>query len=226
MQTITVTNNLFATETALQNLAEKDRARILVVSDSHGKYDSLENIVLRYGKDCDALVHCGDGNTDLTTLIKKSVKDEKIDEALPPVIAFVRGNCDEPYYNLGSLAPKKTIFKRPECINPQSQLLTVNGIQILIAHGHSYGVSFERMGLEAKILGCKAVLYGHTHVSSDNTLNDIRFINPGSCSFPRDNHNASFAILTIGSNFIDAAFLQRTEAGNPLSEFKIYTPLA
>ncbi|MCR4952479.1 MAG: metallophosphoesterase [Treponema sp.] len=226
MKEISIINNIFATEEALNNLAKKENARVLVVSDSHGKYDALENIVLRYGKECDALVHCGDGNIDLTGLIRKSVKDEKIDEALPPVIAFVRGNCDEPYYNLGNLSPKKTIFKRPELINPQSQLLTVNGIQLMIAHGHSYGVSFERMGLEAKILGCKAVLYGHTHVSSDNTVNGIRFINPGSCSFPRDNHNASFAILTIGKNFIDTAFLQRTEAWNPLSEFKIYTPLA
>ena len=226
MQTVTVTDNIFATKEALKNLAKKDKARILVVSDSHGKYEALENIVLRYGKDCDALVHCGDGNADLTALIRKSAVDKTIDEALPPVIAFVRGNCDEPYYNLGNLSPKKTIFKRPELINPQTQLLTVNGIQILIAHGHSYGVSFERMGLEAKILGCKVVLYGHTHVSSDNTINDIRFINPGSCSFPRDNHNPSFAILTVGNNFVDAAFLQRTEASNPLSEFKIYTPLA
>ena len=210
-------SNIIGTKQAVKALDEKEQARILLVSDSHHNYKALENIVLNYGKDCDAMIHSGDGISDLELLVRLSKSNLNLKKALPPVIAFVRGNCD----------PSDCSFPGKRFIQtPQNQILKVCGSDILIVHGHNQGVNFtlEKLGLEAKILNCKAAIYGHTHVASQVIADKIYLINPGSCSLPRGGQKPGFAILTVGKDFMDTAFLQKSDEGNPFSDFKIYTP--
>jgi predicted phosphodiesterase len=42
------------------------------------------------------------------------------------------------------------------------------------------------------------VLHGHTHVPRDETIDGVRWLNPGSASQPRGGSAAGFAWLTIG----------------------------
>ena len=44
--------------------------------------------------------------------------------------------------------------------------------------------------------GAQVVLHGHTHGARDETIDGVRWLNPGAVSRPRDGH-ASFAWLTV-----------------------------
>lgn len=45
--------------------------------------------------------------------------------------------------------------------------------------------------------GVDVVLHGHTHVSSDETILDVRYLNPGCITRPNRGSPASFAWLTL-----------------------------
>lgn len=44
------------------------------------------------------------------------------------------------------------------------------------------------------------VVFGHTHIPTYETIDNITFINPGSLTYPRDGSDKSFGILTIDDN--------------------------
>ena len=117
--------NIIGSRDAISALETKDHARLLVISDSHGRYGIFESIVRGYGAQCDALIFCGDGVADVATLLYKQKFDEKLAECVPPVIAAVHGNCDPSSYPLD----KGTLYFS-EMIE-----LKVNGRGILVTHG-------------------------------------------------------------------------------------------
>jgi putative phosphoesterase len=51
--------------------------------------------------------------------------------------------------------------------------------------------------------GCQVVLHGHTHVPRDETLDKIRWLNPGCISRPNRGSGASFAWLTVAHGRIE-----------------------
>ena len=51
-------------------------------------------------------------------------------------------------------------------------------------------------------LDCHAVLHGHTHVPRDETLDGIRWLNPGCVSRPNRGSASSFAWLTVSNGRI------------------------
>lgn len=211
-------HNIIGTSKAIETLASKDHARILVLSDSHGHPSILMNIIKHYGKDCDALAFCGDGANDLSILISDSHSDEELVKCTPPVIAFARGNGDPSSYPLNS--------HRSLAI-PNSQILTVNGNNIMIVHGHREGVDFglENLGLEMQINECKTAFYGHTHIAREDNLNGYKFVNPGSVARPRGGQPASFAIATVEKNFIDIAFIKIEMDNSGQTNFQIWKPI-
>lgn len=202
------TQNIIGANSAISALETKDHARLLVISDSHGRYPVFESIVRGYGAECDALVFCGDGVSDIATLLYKQKSDPKLAKCLPPVIAAVRGNCDPFSYPLdnGSLYFSELLeFK-------------VNGRGILVTHGHNQGVDYgiENLGLEMQVSGCKLAFYGHTHVAREENYDNFKIVNPGSCARPRGGQTAGFAIATVEKDFVDIAFIT--------TEGKIWSP--
>lgn len=211
-------HNLIGSNEDIEALASKDMARLLVISDSHGHTTLLKNIVLNFGKECDALIFCGDGIGDLIHLIGDTKNDKTIQECTPPVIAFVCGNGDPSTYPLDA---EKSISI------PNSQTLVVNGKKLMIVHGHFQGVDFgmENLGLEMQLADCKAAFYGHTHIAREEYLNDYRFINPGSCARPRGGQPSGFAIATVGKNFIDMAFIKIVSSLDGNQTYTGWTPI-
>lgn len=191
--------NVIGSREAIAALENKDHARLLVLSDSHGKYGTMESIVRGYGTDCDALIFCGDGVCDIAQLLYMAKADKKLMDCLPPVIAAVRGNCDPGSYPLD----KGTLYFS-EMIE-----LKVNGSGILIAHGHMQNVDYgvETFGLEMQVSECKLGFYGHTHVASEENFRNFKIVNPGSCARPRGGQQAGFAIATVEKSFVDIAFI-------------------
>ncbi len=191
--------NIIGSREAIDALAVKDHARLLVISDSHGRSAIMENIVRGFGAKCDALIFCGDGVGDIAALLYKAKNDEGLAACVPPVIAAVHGNCDPSTYPLD----KGTLYFS-EMIE-----LKVNGSGILIAHGHMQNVDYgvETLGLEMQVSGCSTGFYGHTHVASEENFRNFKIVNPGSCARPRGGQQAGFAIATVEKSFVDIAFI-------------------
>lgn len=212
------THNLIGTKEDIEALSKKKHGRILVISDSHGHPSIFMNIVRRYGKDCDALVFCGDGAGVLATLLSATQTDKELQKCTPSVIAFVQGNGDPASYPLDS---KHSISI------PESQILTVNNRNFMIVHGHREGVDFglENLGFQMQLSDCMVAFYGHTHIAREDNLEGYKFVNPGSIARPRGGQPACFAIATVEKNFVDMAFIKIEQKGDGSDNFQIWNPI-
>lgn len=146
--------------------------RIAVISDTHRHSYEL-NQVLRLIQDTDMLIHLGDNVEDV----------EVIQNGYKGKIINVRGNCD--FISLVS----------------SERLEEIEGMRILITHGHKYNVKSDllRLKYRAKEVEANIVLFGHTHEAMELYEEGIWFVNPGSLALPRGKYK-SFAIIEIHDN--------------------------
>ena len=93
-------------------------------------------------------------------------------------LCFVKGNCDG---------------------GGEDEIVTVDGVKILLTHGDRYGVksSLYKLLIRAKELGVKAVFYGHTHRAEIIEEDGIFLINPGSMTF-YGNNTYCYAVVSNG----------------------------
>ncbi|MBO6046331.1 MAG: metallophosphoesterase [Erysipelotrichaceae bacterium] len=114
------------------------------------------------------------------------------DRVLEGCIA-IRGNNDWPLDHL-----------------PYKATIKIEGINILMAHGHQYGYynREESMMYDLEEHECTVLLYGHTHAPVIDHIGDYYFINPGSTSLPRSAFGPSYAILTINGSHLDAEIVK------------------
>lgn len=156
--------------------------KIIVMSDSHRNYFSLEKIFKGYH--ADLYIHLGDGEKELDR-IASQYPDKQI--------VHVKGNCD-----IGSFSENE-IF-----------LMPTENCKIYATHGHRYDVKYSLEPLKAKArnLGANIALYGHTHERFCAYEDGLYIMNPGSTSCPRDGQKPSFGIIDaspsgIMTNIID-----------------------
>ena len=222
---------IIGSQTDIMALTQKEQARILTISDSHGDWRGLMRIVKQFGPTCDALVITGDCWRDLSELLELANEDDAVRKVIPPVLGFVRGNGDPSYfavsYDIGKNNSNARTLPKGSVLMPPSLVLTVNGQQILFVHGHMEGVDFgyNKLGLDAKIQGIHVAVHGHTHVPHFEQHGDFTFINPGSISRPRGGSPASFAILTVEKTFVDAAFLRINDPMGNADSYTIFNPI-
>lgn len=133
--------------------------KILVLSDSHGNLNNIKKATDAYGKNANVIVHCGDGTRGEAEWIKQNCKNN--------MVVCVKGNCD-----FGST------------LN-DVEILSLEGFNVMITHGHLYGVKMglTNLSYKAEENNCNMVLFGHTHIPTDETIGNIRMINPGSASY-------------------------------------------
>lgn len=223
-------NYLIGSQADIAALAAKEHARILTISDSHGDWRGLMRIVKQFGPTCDALVITGDCWRDLEELLELADEDPSVRQVIPPVLGFVRGNGDPSYfavsYDIGKNNANARTLPKGSVLMPDRLVLTANGQQILFVHGHIEGVDYgyNKLGLDAKMLGLHYAVHGHTHIPHFEQHGDFTFINPGSISRPRGGSPASFAILTVEKTFIDAAFLRINDPMGEESSYTLYNP--
>lgn len=146
---------------------------ILVLSDSHGNLDNMVRAVEREAPD--RIFHLGDGWQEAQRL-----------HARFPEIPFHRvpGNCD---YVSGVLI---------------EQLVTLEGMRILLCHGHTYHVktSLVAAGFAAEEKGLDAFLFGHTHRPLVDRRGRTLFLNPGSIG---DYLRPFYGVLTLEGGRLD-----------------------
>jgi putative phosphoesterase len=146
--------------------------KILVVSDTHGRHESLRRVLLTE-EPVDMLIHCGDteGGEDWIRSHTQCMS-----------VPIVRGNNDF-FSNL-----------------PPELDLDICGLKAFITHGHGYGISMgvERLEEEARDRGADIALFGHTHRPFIEERDGLWLINPGSLSYPRqEGHRHTYIIMTV-----------------------------
>lgn len=144
-----------------------------IVSDTHGSWSAVENVV-SIAQKMDMWLHCGDCIPDA----------EYLQELVSVPVYGVAGNCDWP--------TGKTYYER---------IIDVEGHKIFLTHGHNYGVRYtqEYIMEAAESQGADIVVYGHTHIV-DYSPKSLLVLNPGSAARPRDESRGSFMIMELNVN--------------------------
>lgn len=162
---------------------------LLILSDSHGRPDRIREAIARVKPD--GILFAGDGLRDLASC-----------DLSTPLGACslwaVRGNCD------WMMSP--VIIGNSGLEAEDEELIMVEGIRILLMHGHKYGV---KGGLGSAIahatrLDADILVFGHTHIPIELHLSPhhtydislkkpLTVFNPGSLG----DQGASFGTLTI-----------------------------
>lgn len=144
----------------------------LIFSDSHYRTDKMCDIISKSPR-TDLIIHLGD-----------NISDAKLLKATYPEIplVYVAGNCDWPSEN-----------------EPNEIMLDLEGVRVLIMHGHLRNVKsgYSFMMNVARQKKANIVMFGHTHIPLDMYDDELKLFNPGSISRPKDGHRPSFGTLTI-----------------------------
>ena len=163
--------------------------RLLIVSDSHGRYERLSELLDRQ-RGIDALIFLGDGLADL----------ERADAYSRGFGVFaVKGNCDSFSLRLRESAPEESV-------------INLDGYRFLLMHGHTRGVKY---GLTNAIYAAREreadiLLFGHTHECIEKYIPEgeeysldkpLRIFNPGSLGASGDGYGY-FGLIEIRKNGI------------------------
>lgn len=145
--------------------------KVLVVSDTHGKSQRLDEVISRE-RPFDAFIHCGDVEG----------QEDYLQAALECPVYIVAGNND--------------FFSDLD----RELEVELNGVRMMVTHGHNYGVSLDLSGLMEEVASraIPLALFGHTHRPVICERNGVTVINPGSLSYPRqEGRKPSYAVLSI-----------------------------
>ncbi len=143
---------------------------ITVISDTHGDFDTLYEIVRR-NEDCDLFIHLGDGENEYYDVQSSFYTKSFI---------FIKGNNDWGNY-------------------PQNLVTTLGGKNFYLCHGHRFERSHLKEYLSSTAIanGCEIALFGHTHVPLNEEVNGVLLFNPGSASLPRGGNPPTYGIIEI-----------------------------
>lgn len=150
--------------------------KILVFSDSHGYLQNMVKAVNK-NKDVQMIIHLGDIVGDALELQKKFPQYP---------LHYVRGNND-----FGMEHPKEKI-------------LEIEGLKILLTHGHAYGVKndYQRIISMGNSLKVNAVFFGHTHQREEFLSNRMLVLNPGSIGIPKYPDPKTYCVVVFDSGKI------------------------
>ncbi len=157
-------------------------SRLLVLADTHIRDAArIPPAVLSAAALVDRVIHCGD-------IVSPTVIDAL--RAVKPV-DFVAGNCDPEYDFPGA---------------PARLMLNLDGVRIGVTHGDGCAGDPQRLLPIFHPTPVDLVLFGHTHRKADAMLGNVRFINPGSATKPRDS-GPTVAIVEVRGGWIYSEFL-------------------
>ena len=127
--------------------------RILVLSDSHGDYATIEKVI-KAQPTAEVVVFLGDGIRDLERC--KALLEGKR-------VHVVKGNNDSTFDY------------------PKNEVISVGGVKIFITHGDAEGVkaTLSRLIGVVQENDCRLALYGHTHRQGEDNGDGVKLFNPG-----------------------------------------------
>lgn len=139
--------------------------RIVVMSDTHGETNSIDQVRHAVGP-IDAVFHCGDSELD--------TQHESLQGAF-----VVGGNCD------WDSSYSSEVFAEVDGVN----------IFMTHGHLSQVKSTMLPLSYRAQEVGADVVLFGHSHVLGTELIDGMLFVNPGSLELPRDRTEKSYAII-------------------------------
>lgn len=87
---------------------------------------------------------------------------------------------------------------------PEHLILEIDQYRFYIAHGHKdlYMYQLNHLVQKAKKLACNVVLFGHTHIYTEQFMDGILLLNPGSMRYNRDSSAPSYMKIVISNHKI------------------------
>lgn len=209
---------ILETEGKLGSISKKESCSLLLISDTHGATDYIEEIITRFTPEVDGVIFSGDCGADFIQFVQKAFDKNTGD--LPELFIIVQGNGDDSNYNIRNPQTGETVF----ISLPIVKKIKIAGINFLITHGHKHHVSYGTEDLY-KIMeteSCTIGIFGHTHKQYYQEQGGIILINPGSISLPRGGDEPGFALLEIKEDKKATTFysIEHSGLGKELS-FKI-----
>lgn len=141
---------------------------VLIISDSHGLTEEIQEIRARHADHIDAMIHCGD--SELAS-----------DHDSLGGFHVVRGNCDD------DSELSKEIITEVEGVK----------FYITHGHLHSVKTTLMNLKYKALECNANVVCFGHSHIAGAEMIDNILFINPGSIRLPRVRKERTYAILRV-----------------------------
>ncbi|WP_181349751.1 metallophosphoesterase [Thalassobacillus sp. CUG 92003] len=144
---------------------------VLIISDSHGLTQEVQDIKARHQQQVDAMIHCGDAELSLES---------------EPLQGFyyAKGNCD-----FESSMENEQVFS----VEGLTFLVTHG-------HLFQIKSTLMPLSYRAEQVGADVVCFGHSHQVAAEKVKNQFFINPGSSRLPRDRKEATYAILEWEGN--------------------------
>lgn len=150
--------------------------KLIIMSDSHGNHQIVQEIKDRYQGQVDAIFHNGDSELPASDPVWDG-------------IYVVGGNCDYGDY------PDELVVHLPGLTIAQTH-----------GHLFSINFGFERLDLWAQSVNADICTYGHLHRPAVWQLGKTVFVNPGSVSQPRGDINErlyAYLRVTDDKMFVD-----------------------
>ncbi|MHB8170336.1 MAG: metallophosphoesterase [Thermincolia bacterium] len=147
--------------------------KIGVISDTHQKLELAKKVIEHMGP-VDMLLHAGDHYRDAL----------KLSDVTGINIKAVIGNCDMSN-------------------GPTEEIIDLDGVRVLLTHGHRYGVKLglDKLYYRAREVEAQVVVFGHSHVPAEEWVEGILFLNPGSIGIPRGpGSKPTYGILYINDD--------------------------
>lgn len=159
--------------------------KILIASDLHGSIYYVDKLIARIQVEKpDKIIMLGDilyhgPRNDLPS----EYSPKRVISALTPYsdkIIAVRGNCDA----------EVDLMVLPFEVKSRYEFVA-GGHKVYATHGHH----FNENNLPKSLKKGDILLTGHTHVVANKQVGDIRYLNPGSISIPKQDTPRGYIIL-------------------------------
>lgn len=145
--------------------------KVLIVSDSHGLTEELQEIKARHAHEVQMMIHCGDSELQ--------ADEEALEDFL-----VVQGNCDF----IGTF-PEELVEE-----------IDGYRIFITHGHRYGVKSTLLNLSLRAQEADAKIVCFGHSHFLGAEMIEEILYINPGSIRLPRGRIEKTYVILEMNGN--------------------------
>ncbi|KNZ68561.1 phosphodiesterase, family [Thermincola ferriacetica] len=158
-----------------------------VISDTHGDVEAWRKSINGPLKGVDVIIHAGDilyhgPRNPIVAGYNPQALAEEIN-ASPIPLLFAKGNCDADVDQM--------LIKYP--IHSPYVFAFIEGRNILAVHGAD--MNREEMLQLARYYNLRFFISGHTHVPSLEKIGETIYLNPGSCSLPKENNPPTVAVI-------------------------------
>ncbi len=153
--------------------------KALIMSDSHGLVEEVQEVITRHRDAVDMIIHCGDSELDATHPLWEGVN-------------IVKGNCD-----FGAF-PEEWIETVHGC-----RLFITHG------HLNRVKYSYVPLSYRAEEVGAQFVFFGHSHVATTFSENKVIYVNPGSLCSPRQTKKKTYCLFECNDNETIITFFEQ-----------------